>query len=272
MTAGGGTPGDAARRLAQAAWEAAREKSWDPLRDSLPSSGPIESVNDRRLARQLARDAEQARQAHARAQQQHALAVSRRERLLDRSRRAVPTWTVVGAGAVAAVPLAVAPLEVGAAVAAAAVVRVGVAVRRLRRPPPVPQPPVLQQGPPPPPHPRSAAFPYVRRLAQVRAALQHLVPLVCPAGREAAEDAWTAAAESDVALRWQAARLAAAEPHRGVDPVLLAQLEAGVVAQEGLVQAVADLVTASADPAGSDRLQDVTDRLLGLAAGLREVR
>jgi hypothetical protein len=123
---------------------------------------------------------------------------------------------------------------------------------------------------PPPPH--SAAFPAVRRLEAVREELRRLVPLVAPAGREAAEEAWLAASEADTALRWQAARLAAVEPHRGVDAELVRALEGGVGCQERLVVAVADLVAASADPLAAARLQDVTDRLHGLAQGLREVR
>ncbi len=69
--------------------------------------------------------------------------------------------------------------------------------------------------------PRSAAFPAVRRLEAVREELRRLLPLVAPAGQEAAEEAWQAAAEADTALRWQAARLAAVEPHRGAEPELL---------------------------------------------------
>jgi hypothetical protein len=257
-----------ARRLAQ--------QAWDSVCDRLPEQlGGVASPADARLARQLARDAERARRAHALAVAEHDAAVARRERLLSRSRRIVPTWTVLSGGsATAALVVADAPatplLGVFAGLGA---MRVALAVRRVRRPPPVPAPPpALQPAPPPPPHPRSAAFPVVRRLEGTRAALQSLLPLCSPATREAAEEAWYAAAEADTALRWQAARLAAAEPHRGVDPALLAGLEAGVTAQEGLVQAVADLVAACADPHGAQRLQDLTDRLHGLAAGLREVR
>jgi hypothetical protein len=266
-------PGDQARRLARAAWESA----WPQVRDRLDASSgdALMRPADRRLARQMARDAERARLAQLRADREHQAAVARRQRLLERSRRAVPAWAVLSGGAAtAAVAVADAPATPLLAVAAGlGAMRLALAVRRLRRPPPVPtRPAVLQPGPPPPPPPRSAAFPAVRRLEQVRIALQSLVPLVAPAGREAAEEAWRAAAETDTALRWQAARLAAAEPHRGVDPALLASLEQGVTAQEGLVQAMADLVAASADPGGAERLQDVTDRLHGLAAGLREVR
>ena len=238
-------PGDAARRLAdaalQAAREAARERSLEPLKDAV-APGP--QVADRRLARRLARDAEQARRAQLLAQQQHEAALARRERVLRRSRRPSlrgASWAPGPSGW-----------------------------------PPRHRPPSRRRrccsAWVPQPHPRSAAFPSVRRLEQVRGALRSLLPLVGPAGREVAEEAWAAAAENDAALRWQAARLAAAEPHRGVDPAELARLEAGVAAQEGLVQAVADLVAASADPAAGARLQDVTDRLHGLAEGLREVR
>jgi hypothetical protein len=278
----GGSAGEQARRLARAAWQRAQDDVWPQVRDRLEHrpAGPVSFPEqwprpaDRRLARQMARDAERFRQAQARAARDYEAAVSRRERLLRRSRQALPPWSAVTAGAaVATIPLDGGLSVAAATLAGAGALRLGVAVRRLWRPPPVPAPPAaLQPGPPPPPHPRSAAFPAVRRLEQTRGALQSLVPLVAPSGRAAAEEAWHAAAEADTALRWQAARLAAAEPHRGVDPVLLETLESGVTAQEGLVQAVADLVAASADPCGADRLQDVTDRLHGLAAGLREVR
>ena len=105
-----------------------------------------------------------------------------------------------------------------------------------------------------------------------RSCRPQLLPLVAPAGREAAEEAWHAAAEADTALRWQAARLAAVEPHRGPDPDLARALDDGVACQERLVVAVADLVAASADPLAAGRLQEVADRLHGLAQGLREVR
>jgi hypothetical protein len=131
--------------------------------------------------------------------------------------------------------------------------------------------PALPPVPMPPPA-HSAAFPAVKRLEAVRAELYRLLPLVAPVGREAGEQAWHAAAEADTALRWQAARLAAVEPHRGADPELLRHLEDGVGCQERLVTAVADLVAASADPLARGRLQDATDALHGLAQGLRELR
>lgn len=203
----------------------------------------------------------------------HAAAVARREQVLRSARRAVPMYGTVAAGAVvASVPAAGGAGTVLTVVAGAAVARVAVAAGRLRRPPAVPPAPGPALGPAPVPPPRSASFPAVRRLAQVRRDLSSLLPLVAPAGRAVAEQAWAAAAQADAALRWQAARLAAAEPYRGPDPAALADLEAGVAAQERLVHAMADLVAASADPHGQARLQDVTDRVHGLAAGLREVR
>jgi hypothetical protein len=260
-----------ARRLAQQAWQTA----WPQVRQRLPEAvAGVQRPADARLARQMARDAENARRARARAEREHALALARRERVLRRSKRALPAGAVLGAGA----GMATLPAEGGAALLLAGVagyggLRVAAAVRRLRNPPAVPPPPpALPAGPPPPPHPRSTAFPHVRRLEQARGALHSLMPLVGPGGREVAEEAWRAAAEADAALRWQAARLAAAEPYRGVDPAVLAALEDGVASQERLVQGLADLVAAGADPHGSERLQDVTDRLHGLAAGLREVR
>lgn len=258
------------RRLAQQAWE----RAWPQVRELLPESAGRGRPPDARLARRIARDAERARRAHALAVAQHSSAVARRERVLRRSRRALPRWSAIGTiAAVAALPV-----DGGASLALVGVagyggVRAVVAARRLRNPPAVPPAPAAAPcGPPPPPHPRSAAFPAVRRLEQARGALHSLLPLVGPAGREVAEEAWSAAAEADGALRWQAARLAAAEPYRGVEPDVLAALESGVEAQERLVQAVADLVAAGADPHGAARLQDLTDRLHGLAAGLREVR
>jgi hypothetical protein len=260
-----------ARRLAQQAWEAA----WPQVRQRLPEPvADLARPADERLARQLARQSEQARRDHWRAVREHQKAVARRERLLRRSRRALPTWSVIGGAAA----VAMVPVDGGATLALAGLagyggLRAAAAARVLRRPPPVPAlPPALQPGPPPPPHPRSSAFPAVRRLEHARAALVSLMPLVGPAGRPVAEEAWAAAGEADVALRWQAARLAAAEPYTGTDPAVLAALEQGVEAQERLVQAVADLVAATADPHGAARVQDLTDRLHGLAAGLREVR
>jgi hypothetical protein len=266
----------AAADAVRSALDAAVAAAWPAVRERLDArAGALgRRPADRRLTRQLARQAEQARRSHERAVQAHAAAVARRARVLRSSRRAVPVWgAVAGTAAVAAVPATGGTGTLLLTVAGAGAARAGLAVRRLLAPPPVPpRPSAPSLGPAPVPHPRSAGFAAVRRLEQVRTDLQRLLPLVAPVGRDAAEEAWAAAAEADAALRWQAARLAAAEPYRGVDEALLATLLDGVSAQERLVQAVADLVTASADPHAAGRLQDVTDRLCGLAAGLREVR
>lgn len=231
-------------------------------------------ADDRQLAKRLTRDARAAAKAQLRAEIAHERAVRRRERRIRKAREALPRQAVLAVG----LGLASFPMDAGWAWAAGGVaifsavgaIR-GVAVLRGPQPPPVRPVAALPAIPMPPP-PGSVAFPAVRRLEAVREELRRLVPLVAPTGREAAEEAWQAASEADTALRWQAARLAAVEPHRGVEPDLLRTLEEGVSCQERLVVAVADLVAASADPLASSRLQDATDRLHGLAQGLREVR
>lgn len=231
-------------------------------------------VADRQLAKRLHRDARAAARAQLRAELTQAREVHRRERRLRKARRRLPRQAVIGlSGALASVPLD----DVLGIVAAAVGVVYGigalrsVAVLRSPAPPPLPVLPALPAVPMPP-SAHSAAFPSVRRLEAVREELRRLLPLVAPAGREAAEEAWQAASEADTALRWQAARLAAVEPHRGVEADLMRTLDEGVRCQERLVAAVADLVAASADPLAAARLQDATDRLHGLAQGLREVR
>ena len=229
---------------------------------------------DRQLARRLARQARAAAKEQVRAEIAFAKQVRRRERVLAQARRGLPRQTLVAAGAAAATW----PLDGGwawAAMTTSAIAGLGAwnSLQTLRRPPQPPQP-VAAAAPllPPPPPRRSATFPAIWRLEVVREELRRLLPLVAPAGRDAATEAWQAAAEADLALRWQASRLAAVEPHRGVDAELLGQLEAGVAAQERVVTAVADLVAASADPLATGRLQDATDRVHGLAQGLLEVR
>jgi len=237
-------------------------------------------VDDRQLARRLARDGRRVGKAALRQEQAHARALARHARLVARARHDLPVRAVTAAGSGALVLTGVGPQELWilSAVAALAAVR---SLSRLLAPAPVPPallPAALRPGPvalappPPPPHPGSAAFPAVRRLHAARSDLLRLLPLVAPAGREQAEQAWQAAGEADAALRWQAARLAAVEPHRGADVELLTRLEDGVRAQEALVAAMADLVAASADPLATLRLQDATDALHGLAQGLRELR
>lgn len=229
-------------------------------------------AGDRQVARRLTREARAAERAALRAQLAQARAATRRERKVTKARQRLPGQAVVAVGAaLAAIPFdpAVVPLTVSA-VAAWSAAR-SVAVIRSPAPPPPPALPAAVPLPPPPP-PGSAVFPAVRRLETVRVELGRLLPLVSPAGRAAAEEAWEAAAEADLALRWQAARLAAVEPHGSLDPQLLQTLDDGVRCQERLVTAVAALVAASADPLAGGRLQDATDALHGLAQGLREVR
>lgn len=230
--------------------------------------------DDRRLAKRLHRDARAAAKAQLRAELAHARAVRQRERRKRRARAALPRRAVLALG----LGLSSLPLDgVGEVLTGGAGFFFGLAAVRslavLRSPdlPPLPAAPAGPAVPMPPPV-TSVAFPYVRRLEAVRDELRRLLPLVAPAGRDAAEEAWRAAAEADTALRWQAARMAAVEPHRAVDPELLQSLEEGVRCSEQLVVAVADLVAASADPLATRRLQDAADALHGLAEGLREVR
>ena len=230
--------------------------------------------HDRRLAKRLARDARAAGRARARAELGHARAVQRRADRAARGRRDLPGQLVLALGAaVASVPLDGGLAVVATVTAGWSAMAAYRSVSAVRRPP---VPPLLAfpaaPAAAPPPHPRSAAWPAVRRLEVVREELARLLPLVAPAGRDAAQEAWSAAAEADGALRWQAARFAAVEPHRGTDPELLRLLHDGVASQERMLAAVADLVAASADPLATARLQDVTDVLHGLAMGLRELR
>ena len=214
-----------------------------------------------------------AEKARAKLVRKHEQALARRARLLARARRAVPRHAVLGSAAGVLVIASggwtdwvFGPL---AAVSAVVVVR---AVTTLRHPPPVPVPPSVLTAPPPVP-PDSVAWPAVRRLDGTREQIARLSSLVGPGGRAAAAEALAAADDADTALRWQAVRLAAVEPHRGPDDHLLAALLDGVDGQERLVAAFADLVAASdpRSPATAASLQDAADRLHGLADGLREL-
>ena len=231
----------------------------------------MHAPGDQELAKRLRREAKAAAKAQARAELAHTRAARRRARRISRARRRLPVQIgVAGAAALATVPLALdTALWSLSAVASLLAVR---SAARLRRPGSVPLPALPPAPVPMPPPVGSSAFPAMRRLEAVREELGRLLPLVAPAGRAAGEQAWLAAAEADSALRWQAARLAALEPHRGVEHDLLRTLEDGVARQERLVGAVADLVAASADPLWGMRLQEATDALHGLAQGLREVR
>ena len=218
-------------------------------------------------------EAQAADKARARTVRKHERAVARRERLLARARRAVPLQAGVAAAGTLLLLLSEGGDWVWGPLATLAAVRAGHAVATLRHPPPVPVPPALLTTPPAPP-PGSAAWPAVSRLDRAREQAGRLAPLVGPAGQAAAGEALAAAGDADTALRWQAARLAAVEPHRGADPVLLTALTDGVACQERLVAALADLVAASdpRTPAEGGTLQDAADRLHGLADGLRELR
>ncbi len=229
---------------------------------------------DRQLARRLARDARTAARQQVHAEVAYARQLRRRERVLTRARKRLPRNTLVSVGAaVATWPLDGSWVWLAATTSAVAGLGAWNDLQTLRRPPEPPQP-VPAAAPPLPPLPRrgSTCFPAVWRLEVAREELRRLLPLVAPTGREVAEEAWRAAAEADAALRWQAARLAAAEPYCGPDDSLLRTLYEGVACQERLLAGVADLVAASADPLGTRRLQDATDALHGLAQGMREVR
>lgn len=232
-------------------------------------------ADDRQLAKRLTRDARAAAKAQLRAQVAYERALRRRERRVRKAREGLPRQIAVAlVVGLANVPIDGVPWDLllgGVAFFSGLAAVRGIAILRSPEPPPLRPVAALPAVPMPPP-PGSSAFPAVRRLEAVREELRRLLPLVTPAGREAAEEAWQAASEADTALRWQAARLAAVEPHRGPEPDLLRTLEEGVACQERLVVAVADLVAASADPLAAARLQDATDRLHGLAQGLREVR
>ena len=231
-------------------------------------------ADDRQLAKRLARDARRSAQARERAERAHAKAVARRERKRIEARQALPLQVLLAVGW----GLLTIPVDGGLAVLVGTLgvlqgTRAVGSVALLRR---APLPPLaaLPSGwsVAPPPHPRSVAWPAVRRLEVVRHELSMLLPLVAPAGTDAAHEAWQAAGEADAALRWQAARLAAVEPHRGPSAELMQPLYDGVACQERLLAAVADLVAASADPLATGRLQDATDALHGIAMGLRELR
>lgn len=230
--------------------------------------------HDGQLAKRLARDARAAAKTRLRVEIAHAKAVRRHEKAVTRARTGLPRQTLVAVAAgLASVPLDASQGVLAMVVSGVAGLGAYRSLQTLRRPPLPPLrllPSAVALAPPP--HPRSAAFPAVRRLEVVRDELCRLLPLVAPAGREVAQQAWCAAAEADGALRWQAARLAAVEGYPDLARTLLPALHDGVDRQEQLVVAAADLVAASADPLATSRLQEATDALHGLAQGLREVR
>ena len=219
------------------------------------------------------REAQVDARARAKAVRRHERAVARYESRLARTRRAVPVnGAAAGAGAVLLLAdVGAEPLWV--VLVAVCGLRAVKAVATLRHPPPAPVPSPALTAPPPPP-PGSVASPAVQRLDAARDQTERLALLVGPAGQTAAAEALAAAREADTALRWQAARLAAVEPHLGVEPALLQALFDGVACQERVVTGLADLVAASDPhaPPSAERLRDAADALHGLAHGLRSLR
>ena len=225
---------------------------------------------DARLTVRLSRESRAAARRADRQRRAYEAARARAERAVLAARRRLP----VRAGGAVVAALMTVPVEGSPPLLwlVSGVCAVGAArsYAVLRSGPGTPQAPA---APPPPLPPRgSATRPAVVRLEAARTALVRLVPLVPAAGRKVVEQAWAAAGDADTALRWQAARIAAVEPHRGAEADLMAALEDGVAAQERVVAAVADLVSAGALPGATARVHDAADRLHGLAAGLREVR
>ncbi len=223
----------------------------------------------RRVGREVAdavlREVQVADRARNKLVRRHEKAVARHESLLARARTRLPVAAVTAVGSAAlAVPLTDGWFLLTAAAAAVAVR----SAATLRRPPPRPQ---LPPEAVPRPAAGTAAHDAVQRLDAARASLLRLGPLVGRAGRDAADEALRAGADADTALRWQAARLDAVAPHRGTDPTALQGLLDGVACQEQLVAGMADLVAAG-DEAGQPDLREATDRLHGLADGLRRLR
>ena len=182
--------------------------------------------HDRQLAKRLSREAHASGKAAQRAEQAHRKVVARRERKSIEARQALPLQVVLAAGwGLLTFPLS-GPLALAAGVLGVLQARRAVgSVVLLRRPPlPALTARPASAPPAPPPDVRSAAWPAVRRLEVVRVELTRLLPLVAPAGRDVVTEAWQAAAEADAALRWQAARLAAVEPHRGAGHELLVSM------------------------------------------------
>lgn len=139
---------------------------------------------------------------------------------------------------------------------------------------------------PPPAVPRrlSPARPAVDRLARGAATLRAMLVRL----GSAAEDTWSEADAAERSLRELAARVelidaaltvAPVEVHPGLHEArqtLLVRLDEGTQAYELLVAAAAQCVAATAGAPGDAfarrRLEEATERLHGLAAGLHEVR
>ena len=215
-----------------------------------------------------------------------AAAVRDGERRCERARRNVRRWPAVAAGA----GLLAVPLDGEVALGAYALSAVGIvqtvrAVRTLFRPPASPPQPVLPAALPPPPPRSSAAFAAVRRLEEIRHELHRVLAPAWSGGsllHEAAGSALHAAGSADLALRELAARAgwleslpaatAATERTR-----LMGELQAGLTAQERLLEAAVELSVAAVSGGTSGalpliRLREAADSLTALAAGVRTVR
>jgi hypothetical protein len=192
-----------------------------------------------------------------------------RRRLHARASVAVGFAGLTGAAVAASAPeVAEVGLGAGAVLVGAAAVRAGRRLGRLRREPPPPRRPAR-------PPKDSPARPPLDRLATQE---QTLHALLAHLGEAAAEPR-RVAANAASGLRELGARLTAVDrAHRvsgGLHDAVAAlrrQLDAGLGAYDALVVAAADAVAADAGlrtPAPS--LQEATDTLAGLAAGLRAV-
>lgn len=206
----------------------------------------------------------------------------RHERALNRARSAVRRRVIAAAGLTGATAVVIPYRGVGwvdvvwAAAATAAGASAVFAGRYLRQ---------LQRRPPPVRVPRrtSAARPAIDRLTRAGAALPELLRRVgAVAGETAAE-----AAAADRSLRELAACVDSVESALQVTPpeahaglaqaraALLARLDEGTVAYERLVAVAAECVAVAAggpDDGARSRLQEATERLHGLAAGLSEAQ
>jgi len=207
----------------------------------------------------------------------------RHERAINRA-RATARHRIIAAAALTGATAVLVPYGNGvgwvdvlwaatAAGAGASAVLAGRYVRQLeRRPPPVRVP-----------RRASAARPAIDRLTRAAAALPELLRRLGSVTSDTAAEA----AAADRSLRELAAcidsiesalKVTPPEAHAGLAEAraaLLARLDEGTVAYERLVAAAAECVAVAAggpDDGARSRLQEATDRLHGLAAGLSEAQ
>jgi hypothetical protein len=234
---------------------------------------------------------ERARRAVAAVRDPRAKARRRRRR----ARRALLRHSVVAliAGPVTAVIGATPALELSEVVAgsvtglaAFGAVAAGLRLARLHR---SPLPPA-KQPPPALPPPGSVAREPMVRLAEAEAGLTDLLAVlarqrhgVAVVPLEALESARSALAEAAVELRGTAEAICAVERAAGAEGTgpqsglreavvgLRRQLDAGVAEVSGLVAAAGTVVAAAGSQTRPAALAEATDRLSGLAEGLREL-